>query len=849
MSLFDNIFSKIKNISLPLRGFFTNKERFSPLDDSFFPYACLVDKETVLTKNGEIFQVIEIDLNDFRLNGENGIRNAVRNAINTTVKDLETFFWIHTIKRNITTNHELVNKEIRNELIKDSFFLKKINQEYTMKENFLNNYSIIVCISIFRKISKNNNNFKFKKIINRIKDIFIFNRTVMRINTETELLKTISLSILEKLNIYKPKILSVYEKEGYEYSETCSFLNFLANLKNEPFPIKDIDISKDINESLFLFNRGNIKIKNIQDQKTKNLNLFSIKENPKISINAILDIFSIPSEFIISEYLEYIDSKLVHKEFETQNMLYNVSKNKNFLKVSNLDFLSSIDNSNKYCRSSILLTLITDSKEINDSTIKAIVMKFNEYGIVLTMEDISNERRFYSMMPGNFRFINRCNVHSADTICPFIYSYTPKESDISNFMLNRVICKFGTTKGNPVDFGIHHDKKNIIICGPQFGGKTVLSNFILAKSKSTFDNIRIYSIELKNRSKSFFEAISGSYCQVSTKKLTNTSYFNPIGMILRYDIETRKKYLQDFILFLMNFSDIVLTPEIMSNIDTIVSKIAEIESKNIQEIENTALHTIRNIFTDSILDDQLQQWHSIGKYYHIFDNKQDIILNNNSCGIYFDQTISNNINLLSIIIYHIIMTIILSNSKDQITFLCLEEPFMLFRHPFFKNKLDQIIDLAEKNNIIFIFKIENLLLESGTIVDFTKLISSVGTEFYLGNKHATEEYLHILKLKKYEYMAIKSLGLLNNVSLLKQGEHLSSCNISLHPFRETIAILSDNAEIQKKILNIKENIQTEDPERWVPSFYYDIDIKTQNILNKDIIDEIHATNMMRSIIE
>ena len=75
------------------------KLRFRKIDDNIFPYSCLVDDDVLLTKNGEVVQIIKILLDDFKLNQDGGLRDAIRTAISENTNDLKTAFWIQTVKR------------------------------------------------------------------------------------------------------------------------------------------------------------------------------------------------------------------------------------------------------------------------------------------------------------------------------------------------------------------------------------------------------------------------------------------------------------------------------------------------------------------------------------------------------------------------------------------------------------------------------------------------------------------------------------------------------------------------------------------------------------------------------
>ena len=120
------------------------KLRFRKIDDNIFPYSCLVDDDVLLTKNGEVVQIIKILLDDFKLNQDGGLRDAIRTAISENTNDLKTAFWIQTVKRKkakIKKTGKVIKHEFLNRLC-------NVGQEL---EDELNNYTTCVYITIIKQ--------------------------------------------------------------------------------------------------------------------------------------------------------------------------------------------------------------------------------------------------------------------------------------------------------------------------------------------------------------------------------------------------------------------------------------------------------------------------------------------------------------------------------------------------------------------------------------------------------------------------------------------------------------------------------------------------------------------------
>jgi type IV secretion system protein VirB4 len=102
-------------------------------DEDFTPYVCHFDPNTILTKNGELLQIIRITgFGNSSVAAELiSLRDAVRDAITENVSDNKVAFWFNTIRRkkNITPKGEF----------KD-FFSKKVNDAWVESNKWDNQY-------------------------------------------------------------------------------------------------------------------------------------------------------------------------------------------------------------------------------------------------------------------------------------------------------------------------------------------------------------------------------------------------------------------------------------------------------------------------------------------------------------------------------------------------------------------------------------------------------------------------------------------------------------------------------------------------------------------------------------
>ncbi len=80
-----------------------NKNIYNDSSENFIPIACHYDENTLLTKNGELLQIFQIDgLTSKKISKKLfNLREDVRNAISNGIEGGKLAFWIHTIRHKI----------------------------------------------------------------------------------------------------------------------------------------------------------------------------------------------------------------------------------------------------------------------------------------------------------------------------------------------------------------------------------------------------------------------------------------------------------------------------------------------------------------------------------------------------------------------------------------------------------------------------------------------------------------------------------------------------------------------------------------------------------------------------
>ena len=773
------------------------------ISNNFLPYSCLVDDDVLLTKNGEIFQIIEIKMTDFTKNKDMGLRNAVRKAICNNNIDTRCSFWVQTIKK----KKEKLTKNTNNNNIKN-FFLQKVSNTIEEIKQSLNQYDIITYITIIHG-NKNHNASPLEILKSSINFIDITSSVQKRIAS----LKADVSCIMQQLADYNPHILGVrIDENENKYSELMEFLYFIVNHKQKEMIIEDVDITDKINESSYLFQNGKMLFQNSQTDKINIAGIFTIKEVQDFSMSITSDIINnINAEMIITDYIDGVDQKTTNGIIRAQN---------NLIKNDNEE--SSTTKPCKYYQSSTSIIVFDEIENQNDKINEFVkcASVFAEKGIVVVQEDIGVERSYYAMMPANFSFVYRLSFHKQNEICSFIYSYIFQEQNIDIFVKNFPLLNIGTLKNNPVQIGFLKDNSNILISGPDKCGKGILANLLTSAWLNAFNSNIIY-VALNKESSSFIDAIGGKNYRISTDQIKNNTKFNLLNFKDFEDKQDIQTYLSNMLSLMMSIDGLSIDGNYTNKVNSVLNVIMEhcnTDNKN----QKPSLSSLHSYFKGIEADEYLKQWYLIGKYYHLFDNKDDVFDDINIAHFYIDETISNNASLLSIIVNHLFTRIVnCARASNKPTIVVVDEPFILFSDTLFAKLLNDIEDITHTTDTHFIFKIQDFEKEIISSVDFSKIISSCGLQLHFANKDIiNSNYMRIFQLTKPDYTTINALSKFDGINFfVKYLDDSYCCQLNIQD-KKLLSILSDpDSYAYNNILNIKNNTMSYDPNSYIARYF------------------------------
>ncbi len=798
-------------------------------DEDFIPYAIHYDKKTILTKNGELMQIIRVSgFSNTSVYAELiPLREAVRDAIRDNIKQTNFALWFSTIRRkkNISPDGEFAD-----------YFSNKINQTWEEINNLQNDYVNELYITVIVE-GIDTSIVNFKSLVGS------FSKNSTRKLHESFLAKSLEIltnatsGILSAISDYGAKILEISEWKGVLYSEQMRFLGKICHLQEKFYPVSAIDISEDLSANKIAF--GNNKIEVLCGNNLSFATILSVKEYIEISIESLDKILQLPFEFVISQSFDfsYNESELAH--FKYQDKMLKISEDESFRNISGIaNFFESVDGTaTDYGKLQTTIMIISKTREELDRDAKLISEQFQALGVVVVREDLFMEDCFWSQLPANFRFLKRQKIINSYKIAGFSSLYSFASGSISGNYWGPAVAAFKTITNTPYFFSFHDgDQGHSIFLGKKSSGKTVLLNFILAQSRRF--KTKIYYFDFDNKAKNFINMLGGFYYDLSYSDPQSKECLriNPLALSINPNY---RKFLSEFF---------------YSFIYKYTAGIPEEELQNINKIVDKILTDKCNKFSDAIKffnTEETKKIYEILKFWEepvlarIFDHDREINWSDRIMG--FDLTEYAEKDFIVVpILYYILYKIENIINEETPSIVVFKNADRLLNNEIFTDKIINLLDRFKLKNCVvaFCFDAEDLSEESENLI---YLISQkVSSKFILSDFNVSKDLKNVLKISDEELRLINYFKNEERKFLLKFGDNSLIANFNLSQHKSLIRLLSSSFEdvaIVEEIFNhSKESGKIIDNEIAIKQFYEVVDALEQEI-NMQKQDEERKKNL------
>lgn len=793
---------------------------YNKTSEDFIPVVCHYDAQTLLTKNGELLQTIQINGIQSKKISKNlfNMRTVVRESIQSAPGHEKFAFWVHTIRR----KEDLDDNEGYEKLLSANIHDIWRRKNY-WDDKFVNRlYITIVHQAPEVRITNLNswiNSLSAQTIDNFEEKYFVA--------AAAKLTKTVD-AILEGVKEYGAHRLDI-RIEGEEcYSDPMFLYRRIMQLNEESCPVPTADISSVLASHHYAV--GGDKIEVIGQEGKKFAALMSIKEYKDVSAEALDRFLQIPVEMVATEIFYFISRDKAIATFEDQNYILGLSGDSELKELKGLNLIMDKEHNTSFCHQQISFMIAGDDLEELDAQVHKASATLSKIGLVHVREDINLEKTFWAQLPANFSFLTRMR--------PTIFTNAAALASLHNFPIGNQYSIWGksitllrTEKGTPY-FMNFHDQSNAgttCIFGNAKTGRTTLLNFLISEADK-YSPTTVYLTDDMD-SGLYIKARGGEWFQ------RDKSIINPF---LCEDTEENRQFIfRFFTIISKHYFDPLGDSElkILKTLSDTVFSLPMHERK--LSIIVQALSTFKE--TEE-LQKRLSVYLPQGKYYGVFERDNPIDLSPGSLVAInlqaFDdaQYIKDN--------YPKEKKLIEQFEYDLNTMISVKAAIVLSAQNIMNSAgegpkifaVDNLSELMNLNHYNSLFPVlaQNMTAINGVFISNVKTealqklhkenipqewIKDVNTKFILPSELSTVGLDEILNIDHKTLVKLSKMTVLSRMFLIKQDNKTIAAEFKIDELPGLTGLLCSSVDERKIYKEVVEEFGDDKPEDWVQPLY------------------------------
>jgi len=780
-----------------------SKDKFSKREicaADFIPYKYHWDKETIVTKNDELLQVLKIEGFAFETADDIDVdmKKMVRNSFFKSLADGTFAMYFHTIRRRQSAYPGGVQPP---------GFASYVDINWRKKHHSKDAYINELFVTIIRR-EDTKGAAKVESVYKQIE------QRANKKNKDEELrdmhkeLKEATYRLMATFKDYGARLLTVRETPHGPLSEPLEFLGRLVNCCDyQPMLVPTMDASKYITVNRMYFGNRAFEVRAPSHRKYGAM--VSIKEYAPHTASGLFDSFlQLPFEFIMTQSFQFINRQTNLGAMQRQQNKMLQAGDVAISQVAEISDALDMAMSGHVAFGEHQLTImcLDDNLPAIENNVSMAIAELVNVGINPVREKLIMEQAFWSQLPGNFDFIGRPSKVNTLNLAGFASMHNYPIGKIDGNHWGDAVTVFDTTSGTPYYFNFHlRDVGHTTVIGPTGAGKTVLMNFLAAQSQKF--NCRMFMFDKDRGADIFVRAVGGKYTIIDPGSRCG---FNPLQLP---DTMENRNFLVEWLKTMVTIHDEPFTADDMDKIQEAVSVNYKLEKKD-RVLRNIA--PIFGLEGPGTLAGRLRMWHSDGQYAGLFDNQEDVIeFNNyNTYGFEMGEVLADRISLMPTLLY-IFHRIHLSLDGTP-TMIILDEAWALIDNKVFVQKIKEWLKTLRKLNGMVVFATQSVEDATQSSISAT-LIQQTSTHIFLPNPKATEDYKRCFMITDREFNLIKNTDMGTRYFLCKHGKDIVVARIDLTGMEDVVHVLSARAETVALLDEIRESVG-DDPDEWLPVF-------------------------------
>lgn len=744
-------------------------------ESDFVPYACLIDPNTILTKNGEVLQILKVTGFTYEAlqHADADLRKVIRQAVSQSIPDKSYAIWLTTIRRKKSLSPDA---EYPDEFSASMHEAWKDRNQWGRK--FINElYITIVKEGENARISSPKSFFTglMGPVDRKLRNAFI-DRSLEALTDTVD-------RFLGCLKEFGARRLTVVQREdGCYYGEHLEFLEKLINLEERPMPLDEVGLSDYLTSGEISFAYNAMEVRSAEGDRRFGT-VLTVKEYKEASLYRLDDLLQKPCEFIVTQCLDFVNAYQALQSYKDQHYFLKVSGDNELAKSSELRAVLSVDQTDELAfgeQQTTLFVIGSSVQELEDST-RQILNALADIGIVAVREDVRFEESYWAMLPANFEFVARLGYINTRHIAGFANIQNYPAGNAAGCPWGPPVTLFYTAAGTPYFFNFHlGDNGHTTIMGPHGSGKSVLLNFLLSEARKY--RYRLFYLDAHGHADAFVRAIGGNYYHMEDQH-SEYHHLSPLSLV---DSGPNREFLKLWLTTLIDPTGQQIRQETVTLLEEAVAVLYD------QPPEHRNLRFLAEFLAirDLKLATALTKWYGTGENAHFFDHigesvepRQGII------GFNLQHLIGQPellVPVASYLLHRITMTF-----DGTPSIVVLDEAWQLLYNPMFAPRLASWLDyIASKNGLVIATTEE--MEEAATYPFCETLMSHAATQIYLPDDDPGDAYEDAFGLDEDECAYLEAMSTEYRHFMLKRQTETIIAELNLGGMDDKLAILSGN---------------------------------------------------------
>jgi len=766
------------------------------------PYARHLDDHTVMTRSGDLIQMIQVDGVAFETAESETLNHmaAVRDVVMRGIANSNLMLYCHVIRRQVTAELSGAQPDGFVRDLDDAW-----QQQLRGKRLYINDIMLMLVrrpaqgkIGFFDRLTKWSNGAR---------------NSAERLAEQTRELRELDAArtnLLSALTRYGPRLLGRYHGASGICSEPLEILSALYNGEMQPVLEPLGDAGQYLPYKRISFGLDALELKGASADTSRFGAIVSIKDYPAHTSPGMLDnLLRLPHELTMTESFAFIDRQIADERIGLAlRRLRAASDETTTLRQGLLGAKDDLTGgAAAYGEHHLTVHVRAMTLAALDAAVADVQASLADIGAVAVREDLNLESAFWGQFPGNADFIARKALVSTANLSGLISLHGFPIGVPAGGPWGEPITVLETTSSTPYFFNLHTgDLGNFTLIGPSGSGKTVVLNFLIAQAQKFYP--RTFFFDKDRGAEIFIRAIGGHYDVLRPGTPTG---FNPLQLPENAINQA----------FLRQWLSQILTPaggQLTADENAIISSAVDAnfgqptEYRQLRYLVELLAGGARPIRGD--LASRLAPWYGAGEHAWLFDNPADQLnLDTRTAG--FDMTaLLDNPALRTPAMMYLFHRVDerLDGSPSMIV---IDEGWKALDDDVFVHRLKDWMKTIRKRNGVVGFATQSASDAIESKIAAT-IIEQSATQLFMSNPKAqASDYCDGFGLTEHELDLVRSLPEHLRCVLIKQGGNSVVARLDMGNMPDAITVLSGRETSVRKLDELRRD-HGDAPSEWMP---------------------------------